>query len=329
MPKKRKSYPAVTSLWFKLQEGDRYIDLGQALSLINRRLYRQGMKYFVDSFELVAASAGASGTAYVDIDCIPNTWMSENAWQKSFAIWRKMNNEAASEMPDSAKAKYTDFKVFFDQTHYAAGTHGGSTLNLVPTDAGGNNIATTNAEWVMAQIVLPQTVAGSASATEYSLKFLGGSSGAANSTIGTDGCKTIIQSYASTRVSTAQEGGEPPLPGDASTNWMNLVFDDGDTHTDIINHIESFNDKPPYATASDPEAGDNPIYPGGSESYSEGQILAKMRFNLANQTGAVYAQGGEVLGGLLKVGSNTTDVWLRVNLAPGTYKGVAALPIGV
>lgn len=329
MPKKRKSYPAVTSLWFKLQDGDRYIDLGQALSLMNRRLYRQGMKYYVDSFELVAASAGASGTAYVDIDCIPNTWMSENAWQKGFGIWKKMSNEAAEQMPDSAKARYTDFKVFFDEVHYVAGTGSGSTLNLVPTDAGGAVIAVTNAEWSPSQIVLPQTVSGSASATEYALKFLGADSGTANSTLATDGSRTLIQGYASTRVSTAQEGGEPPLPGDASTNWMNLVFDDGDTHTDIINHIEAHNDKPPYATASDPEAGDNPIYPGGSESFVNGQIMAKMRFNLANQTGAVYAQGGEVLGGLLKVGSNTTDVWLRVNLAPGTYKGVAALPIGV
>lgn len=329
MPKKRKSYPAVTTLWFPLVQGDRYIDLGQCLSLVNRRMYRQGMKYYVDSFELVAATADASGNAYVDIDCIPNTWMSENAWQKAFAIWNRMNREAidATASLSSVKPKFHDFKVFFDETHYVQGNTRGSAHNLMPVDAGGTAAAVSNAEWLHSIVVLPN-LGGSSAASEYCLKFLGNESGTANATIGVDGSRTLIQSYARTRVSQGSDP-EPDLPGDASSDWMTTIFSDGETSSDVINHLEGHNDEPPYATATNVQGGDNPIYIGGSESFSNGQVMCKLRFNMGAQTGPVIGRGGEVLAGLLKVGSNVDTAWLGVHLAPGTYKGVAALPIGV
>jgi hypothetical protein len=44
---------AETDLWFDLTEaGTYYIDVAQCLSLVNRKMYRQGMQYAVENLEM-------------------------------------------------------------------------------------------------------------------------------------------------------------------------------------------------------------------------------------------------------------------------------------
>ena len=52
-----------------------YIDLAKALSMVNRRAYRQGLYYYVASVEF------SNGTeAYAQINTLPDTWMTKQAW---------------------------------------------------------------------------------------------------------------------------------------------------------------------------------------------------------------------------------------------------------
>jgi len=103
--------------------------------------------------------------------------------------------------------------------------------------------------------------------------------------------------YGDTRTTVGLE--EPELPGDASTSWQTELFDEGETFTDLVNHLEGHNDQPPYAHALDAQGGDDPIYVGGSV----------VPLGLLNINGT---NGGK----------------LTINLAPGVYKGIAAMPMG-
>jgi hypothetical protein len=126
--------PAVKTLIFSLPAGNRFIDLSQVCSIVNRRFYRQGLNWAVSSLEVQAipnpAELFATGT--VRISKIPDTWIASNAWEKGMRSWLKLQNEAVDELP-SVKPKFLDFKVYADADHHALG----SGANLMPLDFSG------------------------------------------------------------------------------------------------------------------------------------------------------------------------------------------------
>ena len=132
----------------------------------------------------------------------------------------------------------------------------------------------------------------------------------------------MIQGYADTRVTVGAT--EPDLPGDASDSWQTELFDAGEVEQDVVNHLETFNHKPPYAHGVDIQGGDNPIYPGGSESCVNGQWCVQI---VTTQGETTYAPGCDVPLGLLECNASSPGV-LEVKLAPGRYHGVAALAMG-
>ena len=303
---------AVRQLTFSLTEGGpHYFDLAQCLSLVNRRAYRQGYLYAVDSFAWNPTAPGAG----VDIQSLPTSWPMYNSWVKARALYNRMNRQTGVRVP-----KWHDFKCFFDTVHYAGMSANAYVTNEIPVD--GNNVVYdfAGAEWVYSQVVIPN-LGGSLPAKEAALHMLGDELIAVNAAIGTDQSNAVIQGYADTRVTVGLH--EPDLPGDASSNWMTLIDDPGDVDADIINHLESFNDSPPYAHAWDIQAGDNPIYPGGSESATQGHLLGTIA-PIAGET--VYSPGGEVPLGLLKM-TTSGGGQMQITLAPGGYNGVAALPM--
>jgi len=313
---------AQRQLWFNLPYnlGGGFIDLAQCLSQVNRRLYSQNKTYYVGGFQFipnVAWSAGAVSS--VDIDVVGNTWTSENAHKKAFALWKKMNRQT-----DVDQGTWSDFKVFYDAAHYL-GCGNPYATNLQPLDGAQAVFSSTGAEWDYSKFVSPTAAAGVA--TTDTSHMLGDDSAGANPALSTDGSHAIIQGYADTRT-TVQEF-DPAVPGDASTNWMTNLFDDGDTMGDLVNVQENDNDQPPYGRALDAAGGDNPIYVGGSESGAGGQLLTRMRITSAGDTGV--GPGGEVLAGLLKVSFAGADSGesglLGVTLLPGNYKGVAAVEL--
>jgi hypothetical protein len=308
-----------------MELGTAYIDLAQSLSLVNRKLFRQGKLYYVSGFEWIPDIALPANTVTeCSVVVAPNNWCVENGYQKAKALWNHMNRMADEGLNFTERPKWHDFKVLLDVAHYNA-FQGYSTPNELPTaGAAFSGLSTTGAEWQPSQIVIPAIVTGAAAAQEYALTILGADDATANAFIGTDGSRATTQGYASTRVTVGDREPEG-MPGDASTNWMNLLFDDGGTEQDVVNHLENHNDQPPYAHGLDIEGGDNPIYPGGSETYEQGHLLSLMRSGSIAQ--ADSGAGGEVFAGLMKI-QTTHAGTLRVYLAPGTYQGVAAVTIG-
>ena len=235
-----------------------------------------------------------------------------------------MNSQA-----DVAKPKFHDFKVFLDSTHYQGCNGSAQTSNILPRSGAGSTLyATTGSEWMPSTVVVPtisdpSNVDHTHTPEERALHILGADDSTDNGNIATTGSFAMVQGYAATRVQVQNQ--QPALPGDASTNWMTLIQDDGEVDQEVINHLESHNDSPPYANAADAPGGDNPIYPGGSESATDGTHFATMRSTTLNEISV--AAGGEVMCGLLKV-TNTQPGKLRICLAPGTYKGVAAVQVG-
>jgi len=306
---------AVRQLTFLVGDSSPYyIDLGECLSIVNRQAYSQGMVYLVESFTW--QNPGPSSCSLLSL---PTSWTVYQSWKKAKRIWDKMNREAVRGLGKGAYPAYHDFKVFFDTVQYVAYT--GLTSNLLPVDGGLNLFSNVGREWTYSQFV-SAAAGGSGGSYENCCHMLGDDSAVANASQATNGSVAVIQGYGDTRITVGLE--EPELPGDASSSWQVSIFDDGETDSDIINHLELFNDRPPYAHAVDAQGGDNPIYVGGSESGLRGHKLAEIT-PIAAET--VYAPGGELPLGLLCL-SGTNGSKLTVNLAPGFYKGIAAMPMG-
>ncbi len=305
---------AVRQLTFLVGDASPYtIDLAECLSLVNRQAYRQGYVYLVESFTW-QHGAPAPAVSSCGITSLPTSWTVYQSWKKAKRLWDKMNRQAHVAYP-----AYHDYKVLFDQVHYVARVNGNS--NLLPRDGGLAAFSNTGREWVYSQYVTP-TAGGSGTEREDACHMLGDDTAVNNAYLATDGSSAIIQGYGDTRPTVGLT--EPQLPGDASISWQKELFDTGETMVEIVNHLEGFNDAPPYAHALDAQGGDNPIYVGGSESGVSGHLLA----NIAPQsTETVYAPGGEVPLGLLRI-NGTDGGKLIINLAPGVYQGIAAMPMG-
>ncbi len=300
----------------KVDNSTEFIDLGECLSLVNRKLFRQGYVYVIESVSWQHA-AGLE----VQLNSLPTSWTVYNSWKKAKRLWNKMNREGSTGLGRSAYPAYHDFKVFYNALHYV--DHVSISSNLLPVD--GNRVLFSNVgrEWDYAQYVA-STQGGAVPATEMAAHMLGDDSAAPSAPLGTDGSNAIIQMYGDTRTTVGET--EPDLPGDASDSWATELLDTGEVSSDIISHLEIKNDAPPYGRALDAEGGDNPIYVGGSESGLFGHRLVTME-PIGGET--IYAPGGEVPLGLLEVkgGGDGDNGLLTINLALGPYHGVMAAPM--
>ncbi len=139
---------------------DFYLDIGQCLSTINRRSYRQAMNYAVASIEAFSVSG-----CRVGVSIIPTTWVADNATTKAFETWKDQRAEVLRDQP-SLKAKWSDFKIYMDSAHSQLGV----ISNLTPVDGNGNSYLL--GEWDASQFVLPlpgaaQAAAGDAHETVF------------------------------------------------------------------------------------------------------------------------------------------------------------------
>ncbi len=307
---------AVRQLTFLPETGaPEYIDLAECLSQVNRQAYSQGYVYLVESFSWEQGQGSSCLIA-----SLPTSWTVYQSWKKAKRLWDKMNRLTGVAYP-----AYHDYKVFFEIAHYVGHSNAAGATNLQPVDGDDVEFSHTGREWRYSQYVTPQA-GGSADPGENCAHMLGDDTGVNNVSLDTDGSYGVIQGYGDTRTTVGLR--EPELPGDASVSWQTELFDTGETMPEMINHLELFNDQPPYAHALDAQGGDNPIYVGGSESGEHGHRLAKLA-SIAAET--VYAPGGEIPLGLLRVETTLQEgqtAVLTVNLAPGVYQGIAAMPMG-
>ena len=140
----------------------RYIDLGQIASLINRRMYRQGMIYPF-SLELMPGTIVNPGYRLkMSIQTLPNTWLLRKAW----AFGKEAFLAATKEQREMLKvAKWNDFKVWFDEQHTTSG-------NLLPTLYKANG-STINVDTGWEYTEVPRHDIGT---SYYAFKFFGDTS---------------------------------------------------------------------------------------------------------------------------------------------------------
>jgi len=311
-----KLQPAVTRLWFHIDPSNtrNYVDLSLAASAANRRFYRQGLRWAVAGMSLHTGE-GTNGT--FDVSKVPDTWVAQNAHEKSKALWMKSQDQVLDDQP-SIKARYRDFKVFLDQEMTTANKQAISTNPadsddiMLPVDR--NNQIAKNGEWIYSTIQLPVD-GGSAAPDAVLLHFVG----ADYDVGGNPFSKGMIHGYGLSR--SRPQDIDPNTPGDGG--WMNEVFDVADNLVEIREDVEDENNVPPYRVGTAGEAEE--YYPGGDNNQTDAALHSVSFVSGSTVGGKTRIEGGMFNCGLMRFDWSLTgggsSMFLAIDLVPGTHKG--------
>ncbi|MDC0008373.1 hypothetical protein OAE12_01565 [bacterium] len=294
-----------------------YIDLSQVASIVNRRFYRQGINWAVAGFKVLAATEG-SGT--INIQKIPNTWISSNSWMKAFSAWNKQQMDTIEESgAESAVAAFRDFKIFADANHVDDYRAAGSDLNLVnlmPTDAAS---FAAGGEWEPSQIVIPNTSADATGSLieprEYLLHMVGINNNGGFS-------RGVIEGYADSRA--YPQSPDPVAPDiGAGDNWLRDMFNVGNDNSEIARNATDKNDNLPYPQIE---------YPGGETQLPNLQVHDEAFITATTIGGMTRLKGGNFPCGLIKLDMSRTAVEtgnyiIQIDLVPGNHRGYLCEPM--
>lgn len=230
-----KKTPTVTRLSFEMTGNTtQFIDIAKALSIVNRRFYRQGLYYYVNSIEVYNNEQGV-----VDLHTIPDTWTTKNAWSRTFKLFQKMNALIGPPLTSGIMPKYHDFKVFMNTLHRATGSEN--------PDLHGINAAylsMTADDWVYPQFVSADDDQDPvANADEFYIHMMGPHAGSADnwSSVG------AIASYADSRATVTQYSpniDETNLPIDPLLSVFDMSSEE--QFNDLLENLGTDNDEPPY-----------------------------------------------------------------------------------
>lgn len=303
--------PTVRKLSFDIPAAtaDVYVDIGQCLSLLNRKAFRQGMEYYVESWTITSSVASRVG-----IQTLQQSWVNSNAWVKAFRTWIKSQEQV--EDFDQLKGRYHDFKVYFDHTHATAGV----AANQIPEGFSPALVAgvsaTAAASWDASEIQIPN-VAVPGATVGYQLHMLG-----------PDGnSKGIVEGYANSR---ARPQLTDPNTLTGTVSWMETAFDTGDNLGEIVTDLTHENDSPPYFIDEDTAF---EFYPGGSNQANGAgygfDVQPVMAINPAvGSWASKHGRGFTAPCGLIHIyNDGETLVNVTLNIAIGPSKGVMARPM--
>ncbi len=298
----RRQKQVELDLWFDIDgaAAQKWIDLGQCASLINRIALRQGYQYAVANMELVS-----DNTCELRISRLPEHWPCINAWEKAYHVWRESQDQVLDLEP-GILAKYADFKIFMNASHQAVGVVGNLIPRLHALNFGGTEVY----DWDASEIQIPNDPAGGTT-TGYNLHMVGSS---------TPVSKGLITGYAASRARPQQV--DPNVVDSSSTeDWYRQAFDVGEDLEEIREDIEDDNDSPPYVLGTPGSA--LSFYPGGMVQggiQQEQTLVTRLGTALAKD----YGQGFTAPCGLLQLDwAQHADAAtrLRVTMMPGSYKG--------
>jgi len=306
MPSKsnKKKNPTVTRLSFECDGGStQFIDVGRTLSILNRKFFRAGLYYYINSVEIYNNETGV-----VDLHTLPDSWVTRNAHQRGEALFDKMNDLATPPMTMVGTPKYHDFKVYMSELHLTTGSLNPVVHGINATYSVGGM---TPNDWVYSQFVSADDDGDAIQqADNFVVHMLGPHVGAPTNwtSIG------LIQSYGDSRH--LPDYTSPSLPVEAATDPMLNIFDYSSEEqlNDIITNLDSDNDSPPY---------DLDYYIG--ESINSMQQVARIGTEVG--VGRVGRSAGFCAPfGLICVDPHGVSTAFRVviNLAAGSYKGVYA-----
>ena len=314
--------PAITDLFLKSKNhtsgsNRNYVDTARELSKVNRRLYSQSRMYGYQGLTFIwRTNANAPAVIECSVRTSGNTWIVQNAHTKGEALWHQMQDLVLEDNP-SIKGKWHDYKIRLNDQQVAA-------REMTAHD--GQGAAYLAGEWNLATYVMPQhevDVSGATGTPKPAVELTA-------TLIGDDQTTTrsLVKAYELSR-STVQAD-MPNVPAGMGGSFFNLLTDSGSQEPELADVIEAENDNPPYAL-------DN--YPGADLNASEPVTVGYAAISASEVDGRI---GGFVAPcGLLEieiVGYNGAGVALTpaempeidilLHVAPGAYKGVAAIPMG-
>lgn len=311
LTKRNKTQPAVLTLTYIVPTGDSYIDLACSMSIANRRAYSQQFKPAVAGMTLYteAAASGAFKT-YV----LPDTWVMDNAYTKTRALWNEMNDQVLDTETD-IQGKYHDFKIAMDvgmttATIQSAGNPAGTILT--PADEFGNLTAADFVggvapvgDWDYSQLTIPNDPASGVT-SEYFIHAVGAD---------TAGSKGMIAGYELSRA--RPQNIDPSVP---QQGWMTSLFDVGEQLDELRDNLEAQNDRAPYPVGAN--TGSTAFYPGGPN-----ELPGLQAHDLALVTATTIGGKTQIPGcmpqcGLIKITNDTGQVAnLQIHLMPGKHRG--------
>lgn len=325
--------PAERSLCYILADGINYIDIAKDLSVINRRLYRQGMMYGVQNIQVhfEGADSGATDNSQevrlIQVSTIPNTWVVHNAWKKGFHCWQHQQKSILDEHCGlgglSSRPRWADFKIGMDATHIQLDSGSGDQDISLDTRLGDFSTTVVPDEWKISKFHWDDDTSERAPL----IHMLGQVASTQVDYVG------LVENYADSR--TQPHTSEPQLPADASDSIYAKLHGTDELTDNIVNDLEGTNDQPPY---------DTDAYPGGASVMVGPHPQAVAGCNVTNpvgNTGAFMAPCG-----LLQIfvecwqdadpsqlGTDLTNVVrnntrIIVSVAPGPYRGVMAAGMG-
>lgn len=304
------------TLDFKIDHGNGIVQIPRALSILNRKSYRAGYVYSVDYIEYIGHKDDV-----IKIGCLPCSYPLFAAFKLGFETWKEQRSNAIEET-GIEPGKWSDFKPFYSLGQVVGPGGGGFTeyhpqgisdysLNLADLDR-------TGGEWNMAELIFHDS--GAATTSMYLVGMLGDDDAALS-------YGSLMDAYGDTRPATLSP--DPLMPAVAQTSWITKTGEESaEMSEDVINLIEDENDRPPYANQAD--TGLAPTYVGNGQSAPGGLLLDR---SVTGTTGrSVTLNGGMIpLGYLIFNADMDNDqnvATLRVHCTRGSYKGVAALPMG-
>ena len=321
-PMARKNTPAKIqkaqrTLTFNVPDGTSYIDIAQALSMVNRKLYRQGMVYGIESIEFgYIANPTTVDIVRVQASVAGDTWSVHNAHVKGKALWDEMNQLVLEDNP-SVAGTWADYKLYLDNQHVGAGA------NLQPVTQAGGYL---QGEWGYSTYVMPQhivnTTTGEPLAADETFGHLIGPN------VGSIGAFTsvgLVKAYQESRATVQPE--DPSVPAGMSESFFNLLTDSGSQEPELADVIEAENDRPPYDQAQYPGGAFNAITPVIADvGYASVGSPHVAMASFVAQCGLIKITNESFENGAIT--PSTIELKCLVTLMPGKYKGVAALPMG-
>ena len=293
------------------QEDFHYIDLARDMSLMNRRLYRQGMCYHVANITV----HDSQGDVSIKFGTAPNTWATYRAWKLVFDAWKAQRAEVLEDTGMSAP-KWSDFKVYLNKDMV-------NDVDALPTPRNIEQQALRPGSWDYADMSFTQTALTYDNHAVGLLGIHGIGSSITSPTSGDDqsydGYIGAIQALDDIRRSPANT----EVANDDVTDMLSFKLSTGAQTSDILEQLEDEGMTPPYSTNL---VGTQENPSGGNDSF------AVREAHIASTYSPIAHIGGfPVPCGLIQVEtkcSSANTVGILIELVPGDYKGVHALPMG-
>lgn len=301
--KYKKGTPAQIRLEFAFEGGTtQYIDIAKALSQVNRKFYRQGCYYYINSVEMYD-----NADSVVNLHVCPDNWVTRAAYRKGKALYDEMTMRAMETVTGDILPVYHDFKVYISELHRTTGSK-----NVRLNGLNDTGLDLVSDDWEYSQFVTADYSAG-APADEFTAHMLGPTttSGGQIDSVG------LIESYQKTRATVPLLGAPNVGNVDPTDPLLNLFdYSSEEVQNDVIDNVSTKGELPPYETS---------IYPG---SYADNHQRVARLVTSAEVGRVVQEEGFCAPLGLVVVDplpmSSENNFTIVLNLAPGTYHGVYA-----